>query len=78
MNSRNKKISKFLQNPGSLRFREIHNLLISFGFDHIRASGSHNFYQNITTSDNINILVHNNDCKIIYKKQVAKLLENYI
>ena len=78
MNKQKKKLAKFIRNPTSLRFAEIHNLLISLSFKHKRISGSHNFYQNIKLPADISIPVHSNDCKPIYKKQVAKLIKKII
>ncbi len=78
MNKLQKNLAKFLRNPNSLRYSEIHKILIKFGFEHKRISGSHNIYQNITLPANLTIPVHGNDCKDIYKKEAAKIINKII
>lgn len=78
MNRKVKKLEKFLKNPGSLRFAQIHVLLLDLGFKHKRISGSHHFYQNAKLSADISIPTHNNDCKQVYKKLASKLIKKLI
>ncbi|MDD3066875.1 MAG: type II toxin-antitoxin system HicA family toxin [Candidatus Gracilibacteria bacterium] len=78
MNQSQKVLAKFLRNPTSLRYSEVHKILIEFGFQHKRISGSHNIYQNITLPADISIPIHNNDCKDVYKKEVAKIIKKII
>ena len=69
-----KKLRKFLDNPGSLKFAEIETLLLNSGFKITEAKGSHKKFKH-PESKGLSIPVHNNDCKLIYKNHVAKTLK---
>ncbi|MCK5471899.1 hypothetical protein KAI54_01795 [Candidatus Gracilibacteria bacterium] len=75
MNKFQKNLAKFFRNPKSLRYPEIHKILIGFGHEHKRISDSHNIYQNTTLPADLSIPVHGNDCKDIYKKEAAKIIK---
>lgn len=69
-----KRIQKFIQNPGSLKYPQIESLLYIFGFQKVETKGSHTKFKH-SQLKGITIPVHNHDCKIIYKKHVAKVLK---
>ncbi len=74
MTSREKRLKKFLNHPDSLKFSEIETLLYTFRFQKVGAKGSHTKFKHPNLKG-ISIPIHNNDCKTIYKKHVAKILK---
>ena len=66
---------KFLANPASLRYFQIERLLLNLGFEQIQAKGSHVKFKHHDLRDIINIPVHNDDCKAIYKFKIAKIIK---
>ena len=70
-----KLVAKFISNPSSLRFSQIHKILIKFGFELTKINGSHHLYQNIALPYDLSIPVHNGDCKNIYKQQAAEIIK---
>lgn len=77
MNTKAKLITKFLQNPISLRYSQIEKILISHGWEKIQGKGSHVLFEKPGMYD-ISVPIHNNECKIIYKKQIAKILNKFL
>ncbi|MBS9775271.1 type II toxin-antitoxin system HicA family toxin [Candidatus Gracilibacteria bacterium] len=65
-----KLLQKFLDNPKSLKVKEIIKILEKEGFTRSGGVGSHNLYEKGEFS--VNFPIHNNDCKNIYKKQALK------
>lgn len=61
-------------NPKDVRFNDLENVLIEFGFELNRISGSHNVY----SKDKITFVIptHNNKVKEIYVKRVLRIIEN--
>lgn len=78
MSKRNKLFLKFQNNPQSLKYREIEALLLHAGFRYFKLKGSHIKFKHKLTRQIITIPVHNNDCKIYYKKEIAKILSKYL
>lgn len=78
MTQADKKLLKFFTNPQSLKFEEIHTLLLRHNFIHQRTSGSHHVYEHDDLPLFLSIPVHNNDCKWIYKEKAAETLKKVI
>lgn len=74
MTSQEKRLRKFLNNPDSLKYSEVENLLLHFGFQKVEAKGSHAKFKRPNLRG-ISIPIHNHDCKSVYKKYVAKILK---
>ena len=70
-----KLINRFLDNPRSLHFMKIEKLLLHLGFHRTKIKGSHYQYDHLSTRRSISIPIHNNDCKDIYKTEIAKLFK---
>ncbi len=69
-----KLINRFLENPKSLKFKKIEKVLLYLNFQKTDVSGSHHRYSHPLIQKALSIPVHNNDCKLIYKKITAKLI----
>ncbi|MFH1546341.1 MAG: type II toxin-antitoxin system HicA family toxin [Patescibacteria group bacterium] len=78
MNRSQKLLTKFIKTPTTLRYPQIHKILLEFNFEHKRTSGSHQIYQNIELPVSITIPVHGGDCKPFYKKEVSKIIQKII
>jgi predicted RNA binding protein YcfA (HicA-like mRNA interferase family) len=72
MSSTEKLLYRFLKNPGSMKFKKIETLLFRLGFDKAGIKGSHHSYSYPIVHLTFIIPVHNNDCKLAYKKKIAK------
>lgn len=66
-----KLLEKFLENPYSLKIKDIIKILEKEGFVRTWWVWSHNLYEKWNCS--INFPIHNNDCKNIYKKKALKI-----
>jgi predicted RNA binding protein YcfA (HicA-like mRNA interferase family) len=77
MTKNEKLILKFKNNPISLKYIEIENLLLQLWFDKIDAKWSHVKFKNKLLKNDIILPLHNNDCKDFYKKQLLKNLITY-
>ncbi len=76
MTGKEKLLNKFFAYPQSLKYREIEFLLLENGFQKIEAKGSHKKFKHNLLSKDLIIPIHNNDCKIFYKKYAKKLLKS--
>ena len=76
MTRKNKLLKKFLENPGSLRYRKIEKILLWLGFKKIDGKGSHVRFVCRERGIDESIPIHGNDCKICYKRYISKLLKN--
>jgi len=75
MGKKDKLIKKFLNCPGSLKFREIECVLTWLGFERVEAKGSHVRFVHQGCSVDLSVPIHNNDCKRYYKVKISKLLK---
>ncbi len=69
---------KFLQQPGTISYKEMRKLLLAVGFEQVKAKGSHVKFKHDRLGLNIIVPVHNSDCKDFYKKDVLKNTKNLI
>lgn len=76
MSGKDKLLIKFINNPQSFRYKEIELILLRNGFQLIEAKGSHKKFKHHSMAKGLIIPVHNNDCKIFYKKYVKKILKS--
>lgn len=76
MNKTNKAVQKFLKQPESLRYPEIEKILKLYGFELIKAKGSHKKFKHQSLTTDLIIPVHNNDCKDFYKRLTAKTIKS--
>lgn len=70
-----KLMQKFRKKPESVSYCEIEILLEHCGFEKVPAKGSHVKWKHGARSPDIIIPVHNNECKVFYKKQIRKQLK---
>ena len=70
-----KLLNRFLENPPSLKFKKIEKILLNYGFQKTNTKGSHYQYDHPSVRQSISIPIHNNDCKNIYKIEIAKLFK---
>ncbi len=75
MTQKEKLVSKFLQNPTSLRYIQIVTVLEDHGFFQVQAKGSHVKFKHPKLDYDLTIPIHNKDCKDFYKQQAKKFLE---
>lgn len=73
-----KLLNRFLENPQSLKFKKIRKILQNFGYKRVSVDGSHHKFVNLSTNIKFTIPVHNNDCRKVYKIDVAKLIRNIL
>lgn len=73
MTQQEKLLQKFLENPTSLKAREIIKIFIQAGFVFRDAKWSHEVYQKWKYI--LTLALHNNDCKNIYKKKALKIFQ---
>lgn len=78
MTSKNKRLSRFLNNPTTSNYKEIDYLLTTNGFIKIYAKGSHMKFKHKNSRHDLIIPIHNNDCKPFYKKLAAKIIKELI
>ena len=76
MSRRERLVKKFLENPNSLRYREIEKILLRMGFEMTVTKGSHVIFRHEKFRIKVPMPVHNNNCKKHYKKKVAKIIKN--
>lgn len=77
MTKKEKLITRFKDNPASLRYEEIRIILLDAWFEEINAKWSHMKFKKKWLSTDIILPLHNNDCKDFYKKQTHKKLYSY-
>jgi len=78
LTTKNKLLKKFLENPGGLKFRQIERLLKWLGFWLAGVRGSHRKYRHGRLKRDLTVPVHNRECKIGYKRKVARIIKNKI
>ncbi len=71
-------IKKFNNNPSSCRYSDIEKILIYFGFEKIKAKGSHIKFKHRKLNFDFIIPIHNNECKDFYKNQAKKQIDKII
>ncbi len=72
-----KLLKKVLNNQKNIKFSELELLIIAFGFEESRISGSHHIYINKKVSEIINIQNVNGNAKPYQIKQFISLIEKY-
>lgn len=70
-----KKVEKFLKNPTSTKYPDLENILIYFGFQKIKAKGSHIKFKHPKLQHDLIIPVHNGECKGFYKEESKKQIK---
>lgn len=69
------RVEKFLSNPTSVKYPDLANILIYFGFQKIRAKGSHVKFKHPQLDKDLIIPVHNKECKDFYKREARKQIK---
>lgn len=77
MSRKEKLIIKFLNNPQSLKYKHIARILSYLGFEKISIRGSHCKWNHAGLKIYFIIPLHGNECKNIYKKNIAKIIQKY-
>ena len=54
---------KFSENPSSVKYKDIENILLSYGFEKIRAKGSHIKFKHPKLKNDIVLPIHNGECE---------------
>jgi len=72
MTQKQKLIDAFQENPCSLKFKQIVQVLEYYGFTIIPANGSHVKCKHPQLPTDLIISVHNGDCKDFYKREARK------
>jgi predicted RNA binding protein YcfA (HicA-like mRNA interferase family) len=70
-----KKIEKFLNDPCSIKYPDLENILIYFGFAKINAKGSHVKFKHHKLKFDLIIPVHGGECKDFYKREAKKQIK---
>ena len=76
MTKKQKLFDKFIQNPESIKYKELNAILENLWFLKIDAKWSHVKFKHVKIKNDIIIPVHNNECKDFYKKQTYKILKS--
>lgn len=76
MTKKEKVFDKFIDNPESIKYRELKMVLENIWFIKIEAKWSHVKFKHTKLKHDIIIPVHNWECKEFYKKQTYKILKN--
>jgi len=71
MSQMEKLLKRFLLKPESIHYSDLERILVSLGFEKIRAKGSHVKWKHHQLRNDIVIPVHRNECKEFYKQQVC-------
>ncbi|MBZ0278184.1 MAG: type II toxin-antitoxin system HicA family toxin [Anaerolineae bacterium] len=77
MSKREKRRRKIRNNPKDTTMEELETLLVQFGFELMRVSGSHHIYRysNDDLERKITVPLHGHKVKTVYVKQVIELLD---
>jgi len=67
-------LNRFLKNPDSIKFKKIEKILLHLKFQKAGIKGSHHTFSHPLIHQTFSIPVHSNDCKKVYKKEIAKLI----
>ena len=70
-----KLVERFFENPTSVKYMDLKNILSYFEFEKIPAKGSHVKFKHTQLRYDLIIPVHKNECKDFYKKQAKKQIE---
>ena len=73
-----KLVEKFFNNPTTCKYSKIRELLLHYGFEDVKAKGSHVKYKHVDLARDLIIPVHNNECKDFYKKMVQGELKSIL
>lgn len=79
MSKRDKRLRKIRNNPKNVSFDELQTILLSFGFELDRVTGSHHVFF-IETDDERKILTvpFRRPVKPVYVKKAVQLIDKYI
>ena len=72
MSKTTNKVEKFFNSPKSIKYSDLESILIYFGFEKIKAKGSHFKFKHIQLKNDLIIPVHNNECKNFYKEEAKR------
>lgn len=75
MTQRDKLFNKFMQDPSSVSYKELQNILSWYEFEKIEAKGSHVKFKHSLFERDLIIAVHNKDCKPYMKKEAQRRLK---
>ena len=78
MNRKMRLLDRFLDNPDSLKYRQIRKLLLGLGFVEGEVRGSHQKFRHKDVKRALVVSVHGNDCLKAYKFSVAKIIKNKV
>lgn len=67
---------RFLRNPCAFKFEAIEKIMMFVGFERIGIAGSHYKYRHERLAGMIAIPVHNRECKKVYKRKIAKIINS--
>ena len=70
-----KRLRKFLDNPGALKYFEIETLLLHLKFEKYPGKGSHVKFKHKKIQRDLTLPIHNNDLNHVYKKYVANIIK---
>ncbi len=75
MTSYEKLLLKFIENPQTLKFKDIEKIILKNWYEKTEWKWSHTVYKKDWELPII-VAIHNNDCKNPYKKSIKKILFN--
>lgn len=67
-------ITKFLRDPGLVKYKDIEKILFHLGFEKSQGKGSHVKFSHPDCDQKLIFALHNNDCKKAYKKDVHSMI----
>jgi len=74
MTSVEKIITKFLRDPGSVKYKDVEKILFHLEFEKSQGRGSHVKFSHPDYDQKLIFALHNNDCKKAYKKDIHNML----
>jgi predicted RNA binding protein YcfA (HicA-like mRNA interferase family) len=74
---RKKLLQKILQNQKNVKFDDFINLIVGFGFQESRVSGSHHIFKSVKITELVNIQNVKGKAKPYQIKQFLAIIEKY-
>lgn len=79
MTKRDKRLQKLHQNPKNVSFEDLESVMLDYGFELLRSSGSHHSFRiNIQGKYHLLVVPHSRPVKTVYVREALKLIELFI
>jgi predicted RNA binding protein YcfA (HicA-like mRNA interferase family) len=75
MSRRKKLLQKLRQNPQTVSFEQLENMLSYFGFERVGGQGSHRVYEHLNSGRRLTIVYRRPHVKMVYVKALIQLID---